>query len=147
MHHGFKIIDDMLAGLENYLQEKGMQSVNELRGKALAHYSPWHELDFNYRVVASIDKSRCTGCQRCYVACLDGSHQCIHTTKGECHAYHGKSDHTQNVRLKQPPQQHAADANVKVHVPFIDEDECVGCNLCSLICPVSCIEMKEVSSS
>jgi dihydropyrimidine dehydrogenase (NAD+) subunit PreA len=30
-------------------------------------------------------------------------------------------------------------------VPFVHEEECVGCNLCQLVCPVpGCITMKEV---
>lgn len=145
MHHGYKIITDMVSGLEAYLKSKGMKSVNELCGIALSNYSPWHELELNYRVTASIDKTKCIGCQSCYVACLDGGHQCIHTTKNVCHAYHGQSDHAQNVRLKQPPQQHQVASGTKIHVPFIDKKECVGCNLCSLVCPVGCIEMKEVN--
>jgi dihydropyrimidine dehydrogenase (NAD+) subunit PreA len=32
-------------------------------------------------------------------------------------------------------------------VPFVDEEECVGCNLCSLVCPVeSCITMERVET-
>ena len=32
------------------------------------------------------------------------------------------------------------------HVPFVDEEECIGCNLCMLVCPVpDCITMEEVS--
>lgn len=144
MHHGYKIITEMLDGLEKYLQKKGMKSIDKLRGIALSNYSPWGELDLNYRVVASIDKKRCMGCQNCHRACLDGGHQCIHTTKGLCHAHHGKKDHAQSVRIKQLPQQHAMDVNQEVHVPFIDEEECVGCNLCSLVCPNSCISMQEI---
>jgi dihydropyrimidine dehydrogenase (NAD+) subunit PreA len=144
MHHGYGIIQDMLKGLSDYLDSKGMQSVNELRGKALSHYSSWGNLDLNYRVVAEIDASRCVGCQQCYIACLDGGHQCIHTTKEPCQAYHGESDHAQNVRFKQQPQEHAKNPDSKVHVPFIQKEECIGCNLCSLVCPVGCIEMKEV---
>ena len=29
-------------------------------------------------------------------------------------------------------------------MPFVDEHECVGCNLCQLVCPVpGCITMEE----
>jgi dihydropyrimidine dehydrogenase (NAD+) subunit PreA len=32
-----------------------------------------------------------------------------------------------------------------VHVPRIMDDECVGCNLCALVCPVdNCITMKQI---
>ncbi len=142
MHHGYKIVIDMIKGLENYLAEKDMSSINELRGKALVNYSTWHGLDSNYRVKASIDKEKCIGCQRCYVACLDGGHQCIHTAKELCQAYHGGSDHAQNVRVKQPPQKHEMDKNTDIKAPFIDEKECVGCNLCSLVCPTGSITMR-----
>ncbi|MBI3941014.1 MAG: NAD-dependent dihydropyrimidine dehydrogenase subunit PreA [Acidobacteria bacterium] len=78
MHYGFRIIRDMLEGLEFYLEEKGFQSLNELRGRSLPHLTDWGNLDLNYRIVAKIDPETCIGCQLCYVACWDGAHQCIH---------------------------------------------------------------------
>jgi len=32
-----------------------------------------------------------------------------------------------------------------IRVPVVDESECVGCNLCQIVCPVDgCISMVEV---
>jgi dihydropyrimidine dehydrogenase (NAD+) subunit PreA len=33
------------------------------------------------------------------------------------------------------------------HVPWVDESECVGCNLCQIVCPVQgCITMAPVAN-
>ncbi|MEI6789709.1 MAG: NAD-dependent dihydropyrimidine dehydrogenase subunit PreA [Myxococcaceae bacterium] len=115
MHHGFRIIDGLTEGLSNYLQQKNMHSVTELIGKAVPNYLDWGNLDLNHHVVARIDPSKCIGCQACYIACLDGSHQCI------------------DIPL-----------NKASRIPVVRESDCVGCNLCSHVCPVdNCITMVE----
>jgi dihydropyrimidine dehydrogenase (NAD+) subunit PreA len=145
MHHGYRIVEDMIDGLSNYLDEKGMTSVNQLIGRAIPGFSEWGELDLNYKITASIDAEKCIGCQLCYIACLDGAHQCIHTTKGDCGAWHGEADHGVNPRLQiSPIVHHEARAGIPDHVPYVDEAECIGCNLCELVCPVpGCITMVE----
>jgi len=149
MHYGYRIVEDMIDGLDQYLDEKGMTSVNELIGKALPGFVEWGELDLNYNIVAKIDADKCIGCGLCYVACLDGAHQCIHTRKGPCSAWHGETDHGFNPRTEVlPPQSHNHNDPVPDHVPFVDEAECIGCNLCMLVCPVTdCITMEEVPGS
>jgi dihydropyrimidine dehydrogenase (NAD+) subunit PreA len=119
MHHGFRIVEDMIDGLTNYLDEKGLASVTELVGKAVHKYSDWGNLDLNYQVVARIDTDECINCNKCHIACEDTSHQCIDMSVDE----NGKS------YLK------------------VREEDCVGCNLCKIVCPVEdAINMVEVPS-
>jgi dihydropyrimidine dehydrogenase (NAD+) subunit PreA len=148
MHHGYRIVEDMIEGLDNYLEDHGMASAEELVGRAVPAYREWGDLDLNYSLVAKIDADACIGCQLCYVACLDGAHQCIHTHKGACQAWHGAPDHGQNPRLEVAETiQHPSRKGLPDHVPSVDEAECIGCNLCSLVCPVpGCITMTEVAT-
>ncbi len=149
MHGGYRIVEDMIEGLNYYLEAGGLTSVTELVGKALPGFTEWGDLDLNYNVIAKIDSEICIGCQLCYIACLDGAHQCIHTNQGPCSAFHGESDHGQNPRVEvQPAINHQAEDVDDSQVPFVDERECIGCNLCSLVCPVpGCITMEEVPTT
>lgn len=77
MHYGFKIVQDLISGLNNYLDSKNMKSVSELRGITAKRLTKWEELDLNYKIIAKIDGKKCIGCQLCYIACEDGAHQSI----------------------------------------------------------------------
>ena len=77
MHHGFRIVEDMMEGLNNYLDEKGLVSAMDLVGKAVPKYSDWGDLDLNYNIVARINNEICIHCNKCHIACEDTSHQCI----------------------------------------------------------------------
>jgi dihydropyrimidine dehydrogenase (NAD+) subunit PreA len=119
MHYGFRIVEDMIDGLSNYLDDKRIASVAELVGRSLPTVTKWEELDLNYKIIANVNQEKCIGCGLCYVACNDGAHQSIGVEpRGD-----GRS-----------------------HV-WILEDMCVGCNLCSLVCPVEgCITMNKVET-
>ena len=141
MHHGYRIIDDLVDGLGNYLDSHGLKSVAELRGRALPSFMSWGDLDLNAKVVAKIDASTCIGCQLCVTACQDGAHQCIFSGP-EDRARPAQAHEPGMARAPKPPVMGAIAGD---RVPWVDEPECVGCNLCQLVCPVpDCITMEEV---
>ena len=114
MHFGFGIIRDLKSGLERYMDEKGFKTLEDFRGKALPNIKHWEDLNLKYKVTASINESKCIGCQLCYTACEDGAHQAI-----------------------------ALSTDPANRIPSIIDENCVGCNLCSLVCPVEdCISME-----
>jgi len=77
MHYGHRIIEDLNAGLSDYLDEHGMKTPTDLTGIAAKKLRRWEQLDLNYKVIAHIDPEKCIGCQLCYAACEDGAHQSI----------------------------------------------------------------------
>jgi len=112
MHYGFGIVREMEAGLRQYMDEKGFNTIYDFLGKAIPNVKEWQDLNLHYEVKARINEDKCIGCDLCYTACEDGAHQAIALpTNGS-------------------------------RIPSIIDENCVGCNLCSLVCPVEeCITM------
>ncbi|MFH1465953.1 MAG: NAD-dependent dihydropyrimidine dehydrogenase subunit PreA, partial [Pseudomonadota bacterium] len=77
MHHGFRIIDQFLSGLETWMVERGFQSLNDFIGHTVPLVGDWNQLDLGYRVTAEINQEKCVHCGICYIACEDGAHQSI----------------------------------------------------------------------
>jgi dihydropyrimidine dehydrogenase (NAD+) subunit PreA len=113
MHHGFRIIDDMIDGLSNWMDEKSYADVASFQGRAIPNYVNWQDLNLAWRTVARIDPDLCIGCGLCHIACEDTAHQAIAAfSDGTKRAYE------------------------------VIDAECVGCNLCYHVCPVEhCITM------
>jgi len=150
MHYGFRIVEDMIDGLSNWMDEKGFRTIEDFRGLTLAKITDWKHLDLNYKIVARINRDKCIGCDLCYVACWDGAHQCIHL---DGHRVPAEVEAASRARIAVTPiaKLDAAQANgggtPPVRIPRVDEDECVGCNLCWLVCPVeNCITMEKVET-
>lgn len=117
MVYGFKIIDDLVDGLGNFLDRKGFASVHELVGKAVPSVTDWQYLNLNHVDKAWIDQDLCIKCGRCHIACEDTAHQAI-----------------------------TSSVNGVRRFEVIDA-ECVGCNLCVSVCPVEgCITMRPVTT-
>ena len=116
MVYGFKIVEGLIDGLNNFLDEKGMASVHDLVGKAVPSVTDWKYLNLNYIEKAYIDQDLCIKCGKCHIACEDTSHQAItHTVDGE-------------------------------RKFVVKDEECVGCNLCVEVCPIEdCITMMPLT--
>jgi dihydropyrimidine dehydrogenase (NAD+) subunit PreA len=113
MTYGFRIVEEMQAGLARWMDEKGYATIDDFRGRAVPNVTDWQYLNLNYIAKAKINQDLCIKCGRCYAACEDTSHQAIMKEK-----------------------------DGKRHFEVMD-NECVACNLCVEVCPVeACITME-----
>ena len=77
MQFGYRIIDDLILGLQTYLAERGIEHLEDIVGEKLPFFVPPSDLDRETMIYPTIDRERCVGCGRCYVSCQDGGHQAI----------------------------------------------------------------------
>jgi len=111
MTYGFKIVQEMISGLSQYMDEREITSTSEIVGRAVPNAKNWQDLNLNYIAKAKIDQDLCIKCGRCFAACEDTSHQAI--TMSDDRVFE------------------------------VQDDECVACNLCVLVCPVeNCISLE-----
>ncbi len=73
MTYGFKIVQEMITGLEAWMDEKGYATLDDFRGKAVPNVTDWQYLNLNYIAKAHIDQDACIKCGRCHIACEDTS--------------------------------------------------------------------------
>ncbi len=115
MVYGFKIVEEMVSGLSNWMDEKGYRSLDDFVGKASRNVTDWQYLNLEYITKARINQDLCIKCGRCHIVCEDTSHQAISKEKN-------------GVRYFE-----------------VMDNECVGCNLCVNVCPVEdCITMEQL---
>ncbi len=89
MHYGYRIVEDMIDGLQNWMREKGFARIEDFRGLSAPKVTDWNHLNLNFKIVARIHEEKCIGCELCYIACWDGAHQCIHL---DSRAFHPARD-------------------------------------------------------
>ena len=167
MHYGYRIVEEMADGLANWMRSKGFRTIEDFRGLSVGRVTEWKHLNLNYKIVARIDEAKCIGCDLCHIACWDGAHQCIHLDRVsgpvdghvEVHAKPSEIESRESIVVTPVTRKERVAAfgqNAPGHGPFVtplariprvDETECVGCNLCSCVCPVDgCITMVAVST-
>jgi len=147
MHYGFRIVEQLQSGLEGWMLEKGFHRINDFVGRSVSRIKTWGDLDLNYKVVAEIDQNKCIHCGLCYIACEDGAHQSIHWDRVPTSEFIRRNGHPEHVLRSGGLEVLPGAGGDTVNVYTIKQDICVGCNMCSLVCPVErCITMKEIDT-
>ena len=77
MTYGFKVVQEMISGLSQWMDEKGHTTIQDFMGAAIPNTTDWKNLNLNYIAKAEINQDNCISCGRCYAACEDTSHQAI----------------------------------------------------------------------
>lgn len=77
VRYGYRIVEDLIEGLSDYMAEKGIARVAGLVGKALPNLCDTSDFDLKRQGVARYDLDRCVGCGQCHVVCHDAGGQAL----------------------------------------------------------------------
>ena len=109
MQYGYRIIDDLKLGVQTYMAQRGVDSLEQLVGAEVENFVSPHDLDRSTVIYPKFNPELCIGCGRCYISCNDGGHQAISFDK-------------------------------ETRRPHLNGKKCVGCLLCTLVCPAKAID-------
>ncbi|MDO8673189.1 MAG: 4Fe-4S binding protein [Dehalococcoidia bacterium] len=117
MLFGYDMVRDMIAGMENFMAEKGYSQPQDFIGLSRRIVAGFGEhLSPLARTVSRrmlVDEEKCDGCGRCVVGCL------------------ATADGAVKVRRK---------------IATVDHDTCIRCNVCRLVCPQHAIGVSDGDS-
>ena len=77
MQYGYRIIDDLIAGVQDYMARHEVKRLSDIVGEAIPQFVSPDKLDRDTFVLPRFNKEKCIGCGRCYISCYDGGHQAI----------------------------------------------------------------------
>ncbi|WP_250675007.1 NAD-dependent dihydropyrimidine dehydrogenase subunit PreA [Paraclostridium ghonii] len=81
MQYGYRIVEDMISGLSYFMDDIGIDNLQQLVGKANPNIIPVEDIERNFIIYPKINNDICIGCGRCYVSCFDGAHQALNWDK------------------------------------------------------------------
>jgi dihydropyrimidine dehydrogenase (NAD+) subunit PreA len=77
IHYGYRIVEDMIEGLSDFMAEKGITQVKDLVGKALHNLTTTDQFDIKRQGIARYDLDKCVGCGQCHIVCRDAAGQAL----------------------------------------------------------------------
>ncbi len=116
MLFGYQIVEDMIRGLEEYMERKGYRNILDFVGSTADRFmvsAPYGGSAFKQPKYLEVDEEQCTGCGFCVTACTSSS-----SGSGAC--------------------------TMKNGVAHIDPDLCHVCYSCRIVCPTRAIVEKWV---
>ena len=66
MHYGFRIVEDLCNGLNNWMDDKGYAQLSDFQGKAVPNVTDWKYLNINFDTKALINQDLCIKCGLCH---------------------------------------------------------------------------------
>ena len=77
MINGFGIINNLKSGLLNFLEEKGMENLSELKNIAIPKITSHEKLNKDYHLYPNIDNEKCGKCGKCVKICTESEHHAL----------------------------------------------------------------------
>lgn len=77
MRYGYRIVEDLIEGVGDFMIDRKIKSLSDIRGSAAKKLIDPSDLTHRYQVVSKIDEDKCIGCGQCYISCQDGANQAI----------------------------------------------------------------------
>jgi dihydropyrimidine dehydrogenase (NAD+) subunit PreA len=77
MKYGYRIVEDMIEGLSDFMLDHNITSLAEIIGASAKKLVDPAKFTTRHQVVSMIDENKCIGCGRCYISCQDAANQAI----------------------------------------------------------------------
>ena len=81
MQYGYRIIEDLVNGLKNYMQLRNISNLKQLIGGSIGNIVELNQLERDTILFPKFNSDTCIGCGRCHISCYDGGHQAIQFDK------------------------------------------------------------------
>lgn len=77
IHYGYRIVEDMIEGISDFMIEKGINKLEDLVGLATKNVKTTDNFDHSRQGIAQYDLNRCVGCGQCVIVCHDSAGQAL----------------------------------------------------------------------
>jgi dihydropyrimidine dehydrogenase (NAD+) subunit PreA len=77
IHYGYRIVEDMIEGLSDFMAKKGITQVRDLVGRALPKVKTTDQFDVTRQGIAEYNLDKCVGCGQCHIVCRDAAGQAL----------------------------------------------------------------------